>query len=175
MEDFDYETRFEWYDGEVADVWSCGVALYTMLTGQYPFLDPDHPNSCPRTVQRILRVQYELPQDVAIADTGVDLIQGIFVKEPEQRITLSEIQQHPWFLVNLPRECQGDGELLMRDEPTQTEDEILAILDAASAPGTAVGHSFYGVEGGYGEGQEFNEEGYFAEQEEDADRYPAEW
>ncbi|KAL4421955.1 hypothetical protein ABPG77_007897 [Micractinium sp. CCAP 211/92] len=162
------------YDGEVADVWSCGVALYTMLTGQYPFVDPDHPNSCPRTVQRILRVQYELPPDVVISDSCIDLIQRIFVKEPEQRITLSEIRQHPWYLVNLPRECQGGGELLQRDMPSQTEDEILAILEAATAPGTAVGSGLYSVEGGFGEAGEFNEEGYLAEQAE-VDRYPSEW
>lgn len=38
---------------------------------------------------------------------------------------------------------QGSGELLQRDEPSQTEDEILAILDAASAPGTAVASGLY--------------------------------
>lgn len=42
-----------------------------------------------------------------------------------------------------PAAVQGGGELLQRDEPSQTEDEILAIIDAASAPGTAVGSGFY--------------------------------
>lgn len=133
------------YDGKIADVWSCGVTLYVMLVGSYPFEDPQDPRNFRKTIGRILNVQYSIPDYVRISSDCRQLLSLIFVANTEKRINIAEIKRHPWFLKNLPRELlEGADTMYSHDLPhdlPQSLDNIQRIIDEARVPGAKVGNT----------------------------------
>ncbi|CAI2173972.1 14204_t:CDS:2 [Funneliformis geosporum] len=76
------------------DIWSLGVVLFAMITGQLPFSDSFQP----RLQLKILNGRYdESMLDVAVAsDELKDLLKGMFKTKPQQRLTISQILEHQW-------------------------------------------------------------------------------
>ncbi|KAI4382035.1 hypothetical protein MLD38_008046 [Melastoma candidum] len=127
------------YDGKIADVWSCGVTLYVMLVGGYPFEDPEDPRNFRKTIQRILSVQYSIPDYIRVSNDCRNLLSRIFVADPAKRITITEIKTHPWFTKNLSSEftSEGDTDSQKHDANSlpQDVDEIVRIIQEARNPG----------------------------------------
>ncbi|KAJ6821653.1 serine/threonine-protein kinase SAPK7 [Iris pallida] len=152
------------YDGKLADVWSCGVTLYVMLVGAYPFEDQDDPKNFRKTIGRIMSVQYKIPDYVHISQECRQLLSRIFVVNPMRRITIKEIKSHPWFLKNLPRELTeaAQAAYYKRDHnaPTfslQSVEDIMKIVgEARTRPPSSKSAPGFGLAG---EEDEDNEEG----------------
>ena len=97
-------TRQKTYDGNQSDVWSCGVTLFVLLCGCYPFEDPANPRDFRKTMQRILAASYALPQGVALSAECQDLLRSMFELSPEKRISIPQIFSHTFYRKNLPLE-----------------------------------------------------------------------
>ena len=80
------------YDGFMIDVWSTGIILFAMLAGYLPFEDPDNEI----LFQKILKCEVEFPDD--LSEDAIDLMKKIMVTKPEERITLSGIKKHRFYL-----------------------------------------------------------------------------
>lgn len=141
---------------QIADVWSCGVTLYVMLVGSYPFEDPQEPRNFRKSIGRILSVQYTIPDYVRISSECRNLLSRIFMANPEKRITIAEIKSHPWFLKNLPSDvlegCDTGHNHDDLNAPLQSVEDITRIVNEARVSGAKVGgmpfedSMFYGDE-----------------------------
>ncbi|KAJ8453163.1 hypothetical protein Cgig2_008047 [Carnegiea gigantea] len=122
---------------QIADVWSCGVTLYVMLVGGYPFEDPEEPKDFRKMIQRILSVHYTIPESINISQECRHLISRIFVADPESRITMPEIKRHDWFLKNLPADLMDENmsnQFEEPEQPMQSIDAIMQIISEATIP-----------------------------------------
>ncbi|OAY39800.1 serine/threonine-protein kinase SRK2A isoform X1 [Manihot esculenta] len=163
------------YDGKMADVWSCGVTLYVMLVGAYPFEDQEDPKNFRKTINRIMAVQYKIPDYVHISQDCRHLLSRIFVASPSRRITIKDIKSHPWFLKNLPRELTETAQAMYyrRGNNTfslQTDEEIMKIVEEAKIP-PPVSRSIAGFGWGGEEDGDGKEDDTEAEEEEEEDEY----
>ncbi|CAD7081056.1 unnamed protein product [Hermetia illucens] len=91
--------RGEKYDGRRADVWSCGVILYALLVGALPFDDDNLRQLLEKVKRGVFHIPHFVPPDCQ------SLLRGMIEVNPERRLTLTEINRHPWVTAG------GKGEL----------------------------------------------------------------
>ena len=80
------------YNGLMVDLWASGIILFAMLFGFLPFDDKD--NNI--LFRKILECNLMFPKDIEVSQDAKDLISKILVPNPNKRIKLDEIINHPF-------------------------------------------------------------------------------
>ncbi|XP_033754930.1 serine/threonine-protein kinase Aurora-2-like [Pecten maximus] len=80
---------------EKVDLWSLGVLCYEFLVGKPPFEAETNTD----TYRRITKVDLQFPPYVS--EPGRNLISNLLRHDPNQRISLDKVLEHPWIKDNL--------------------------------------------------------------------------
>ncbi|XP_047980423.1 CBL-interacting protein kinase 2-like [Salvia hispanica] len=100
------------YDGAKADIWSCGVILYVLLSGHLPF----HDSNLMEMYRKIGNAVFKCPNWVT--PDARNLICKILDPNPNTRISVSKIMENSWFR-------RGLKSKFLRSGCTSTREPIL--------------------------------------------------
>ncbi|KAL4857616.1 Serine/threonine-protein kinase 8 [Chlorella vulgaris] len=120
------------YDAKKADVWSCGVILYALVVGYYPFNPADT-----KLPTKMMEGQVQYPEGVTVSPECRELIRGMLNPNPSRRARLSDIFSHSWFQKDLPAKAlsMNDWYLDSADSLQERLELVQMIVETASAPG----------------------------------------
>lgn len=76
------------YDGMKVSVWALGTLLYVMLTGSLPF----------NNEKEIQHSKLMFPTMPFLTDECKQLITKCLTKDPDARLTMEDVSQHPWIM-----------------------------------------------------------------------------
>jgi len=100
------------YRGEPIDVWSCGIILTAMLTGELPWDQPAQTNA---EYSRWMQGHYFNNPWKKIDNMILNLLRRILIHDPVHRARVCDIQSHKWMSKIYPQDgTDSDNQLLKR-------------------------------------------------------------
>ncbi|XP_052198464.1 CBL-interacting serine/threonine-protein kinase 24-like [Diospyros lotus] len=106
------------YDGATADIWSCGVIIYVLMAGYLPFNETD----LPTLYKKINAAEFTCP--FWFSPGAKSLIEKILDPNPETRITIQGIKNHPWFQRNYVAVKHGEENEVNLDDVQAVFEDI---------------------------------------------------
>ncbi|CAI4223181.1 unnamed protein product [Auanema sp. JU1783] len=87
---------------EQCDLWSLGVILFTMLSGQVPFRARSRTESATDIIQRIRQAEFSFDNDAwsTVSSDAKELIIGLLTVDPNKRLSMSQLKKHSWLHSN---------------------------------------------------------------------------
>ncbi|CAJ1418790.1 unnamed protein product [Effrenium voratum] len=82
------------------DMWSLGVLVYLLLSGEMPFFDKNEEILVAKTRRGEYQMKPTLWMGVSLE--AADFTQALLRVDPEKRMTANEALQHPWLQATLP-------------------------------------------------------------------------
>ncbi|CAD8117498.1 unnamed protein product [Paramecium sonneborni] len=114
---------------EQVDLWSAGVILYVMLSGELPF-NSEYLNDL---IDQIQKCKYQMIGPIwdHISPTAKDLIQNLLQFDPQQRLTPEQALNHPWIKnvqnkSEIPRDTLEKNMARFLNQKTNNESEMSA-------------------------------------------------
>eukprot|EP01134_Creolimax_fragrantissima_P004676 CFRG4676T1 len=108
------------YDGRAADVWSCGVILFALLTGHLPFDDDNLSRLLTKVKAGLFAVPTYISKEVQF------ILRRILYVNPNKRFTIADIKKNKWF--------QSNGLLDTFPVPTETSNFPAVSMDIPLDP-----------------------------------------
>lgn len=79
------------------DIWCCGILMFVMLYGMYPFEDPCEKRNQVSLIRNICRGYFTFPIEPKVSPECKDLICQLLRRDPQERPCIKDIKNHPWF------------------------------------------------------------------------------
>lgn len=106
------------FDPKLVDLWSCGVLLYTLLFGKFPW---DHPDMLvhsflfssdlfltpQKLFDRIIREPVTFTARDALSSDCKDVISKLLAKDPVDRMNIHQLLAHPWLADEPKSRCSS--------------------------------------------------------------------
>ena len=75
------------------DVWAMGIMLHALIVGHFPFRSSNKDELKKQIIEKDININRK---ELNISDSCKDLIFRLLDKDPNKRISVSEIFDHPW-------------------------------------------------------------------------------